>query len=67
MKLLKPLVIEATVKHKCTRDVSEAIKKNQNNLIVTINPELDKAVSSELSGKAQAAKLMFADYRNKNQ
>ena len=39
----------------------------ESNLIVlTVNPELDKAASEEkLNAKAESAKQMFSDYRNK--
>ena len=37
-----------------------------NLIVLTVNPELDKAASAEkLNAKAESAKQMFANYRNK--
>jgi len=37
-----------------------------NLIVLTVNPELDKAASSEkLNAKAVSAKQMFSNYRNK--
>ena len=46
--------------------VKTAVFNSSNGVVVTVNPKLDALISLEnMNAKAQSAKEMFANYRNK--